>query len=78
MELLLEVVILVLQVVAFVVVFGAIIVGVIGAALWFLDKSPDWSRWGWAVFWLVAIAALLFLAVGTEKGLLTWPEEMPW
>ncbi|WP_428277761.1 hypothetical protein [Candidatus Palauibacter sp.] len=77
-ELLLEIVILVLQTVAFVFVLGAVVVGVIGAALWFLEKSPDWSWWAWAIFCLLAIAAFLFLAIGTEKGLLTWPDEMPW
>ncbi|WP_419940494.1 hypothetical protein [Candidatus Palauibacter sp.] len=78
MELLLEIVIFVLQIAATALVLGAIVVGVIGAALWFLEKSPDWSRLAWAIFWLLAIAAFLFLVIGTEKGLLTWPEEMPW
>ena len=78
MELLFEIGIFVLQMVAFVLVFGAIIVGLIAAGLWFLENCLDWSRWAWAIFCLLAIAAFLFLAIGTEKGLLTWPEEMPW
>lgn len=78
MELLLEIVIFVLQVAAAVLVSGAVVVGVIAAATWFLEKSPYWSKRAWAIFCLLAIAAFLFLVIGTEKGLLTWPEETPW
>ena len=78
MELLLEIVIFVVQVVAFVLVIGSFVPGLIAAVIWFLEKSPDWSKRAWAVFCLQAVAAFLFLVIGTEKGLLTWPEDMPW
>ena len=78
MELLLEIVIFVLQMVAFVFLFGAIVVGRVAASMWFLEKCPYWSKRAWTIFCLLAVAAFLFLVIGTEKGLLTWPEEMLW
>ena len=78
MELLVEIVISLLQMAAAVLVYGAFVVGLVAALLWFLDNSVEWSKRGWAIFWLLAVAAFLFLVIGTEKGLLTWPEEIPW